>query len=311
VFNMKASMALPPDLPAHFLRYFVLIAETRSFKVSAQKAHRSQPAISLAIKQLENSLGQPLFEPAERTRLTPFGLACLPLVKDFLRHQSRTVDALQKLSNNEFGKVTLACVPTAATHLLPDVLSRFTENFPGVDIALLDDNSKEIERMIVAEEVDFGICSCVSVNDQLTFEPLMQDRYGLVCSAANPIAQRTRITWDEVAAMPLLGSVAHQQILQYPDAPGLAEPHIFISNMMSLLSMLDRGIGVAVLAALAIPPYYADRLSFVPLSEPTIKRVVGIRRLAKRSLSPPVSNMLTLLKQHVATTLPALAVPAA
>jgi DNA-binding transcriptional LysR family regulator len=292
-------MALPADLPAHFLRYFVLIAESGSFRASALAAHRSQPALSLAIKQLENLFGQHLFEPAERTRLTAFGAACLPLVKDFLRHQARAVRALQKLASHEAGSVTLACVPTAATHLLPDVLSRFIAAYPGVEIALLDDNSPRIERMILAEEVDFGICSALSVDAQLSFEPLMQDQYGLVCGPGHPLARRKRVTWAEIADLPLLGSVAHEQLKFYPEAPMLAEPRVFLSNMTSLLSLLDRGVGAAVLAALAIPPNYADRLRFVPLTQPAIKRDLGILRLSNRVLSAPASNMLELIRRQV------------
>jgi DNA-binding transcriptional LysR family regulator len=303
-------MALPPDLPTHFLRYFVLIAETGSYGAAAQKTHRSQPAISLAIKQLETVLGQALFEPADRTRLTPFGAACLPSAQEFLQCQSRTVETLRKLSGNDLGKITLACVPTAATHLLPAVLPRFVEQYPGVDITLLDDNSRNIERMVAAEEVDFGICSHVSTDNRFAFEHIIRDEYGVVCHAGHPLAKRKRMTWTEIANMPLLGSAAHHQLKEFPDAPALAEPRIFISNMMSLLSMLDRGLGVSVLAALAIPPYYADRLHFVALSEPQITRRLGILRLTRRSFSVPAMSLLTLIREHVAATMPDLAVTA-
>lgn len=190
------------------------------------------------------------------------------------------------------------------------MLPRFIEKYPGVDITLLDDNSRSIERMIVAEEVDFGICSCTSTDDRLTFEALMQDEYGLVCNTAHPVARRKSMTWQEIASLPLLGSAAHHQLMHYPQAPELAEPRVFISNMMSLLSMLDRGLGIALLAALAIPPYYADRLRFVPLTGPRIKRDLGILRLTKRSFSAPALSLLALIEEHVAATLPELAIPA-
>lgn len=303
-------MALPPDLPTHFLRYFVMVAETGSYGAAAQKTHRSQPAISLAIKQLESMLGQALFEPAERTRLTAFGAACLPLAQEFLQCQSRTVDTLRRLSGNEFGKITLACVPTAATHLLPGVLTRFVEQYPGVDIALLDDNSRNIERMVAEEEVDFGICSHVSTDSRFAFEHIIRDRYGVVCHAGHPLASRTEISWAEISNMPLLGSAAHHQLKDFPDAPALAEPRIFISNMMSLLAMLDRGLGITVLAELAVPPYYAERLQFVPLSGPPITRRLGVLRLAKRSFSAPAGSLLAMIRAHIAATMPDLAVPA-
>jgi len=289
-------MSLPPDLPLQFLRYFVLIAETGSFKTAAEKLHRSQPAVSLAVKQLEGLLGQPLFEPAERTRLTAFGQACLPVAKDFLRFQERTFDTLLRLVNNEFGSITLACVPTAATHLIPEVLPQFIGIYPGVDLRLLDDNSRSIERMVLAEEADFGICSHFVEDGRLTADLIMEDEYGLVVNATHPLARRRSLRWDEVMTLPLLGSAAHQQLAYYADAPSLPTPHVFISNMISLLSLLERGIGAAVLARLAIPPHYEGQLRFVPIVSPRIQRKLVLLKLAKRSLSVPARHLVDLIR---------------
>ncbi|GAA4337779.1 LysR family transcriptional regulator [Pigmentiphaga soli] len=293
-------MALPQDLPVSFLRYFVLIAETRSFSETALKAHRSQPAVSLAIKQLENLLGQSLFEPADRTQLTPFGQACLPLAKQFLEAQARTVQALQKLASPETGRARLACVPTAATHFMPGVLERFSRTHPNASVTQLDDTSINIERMVLAQDVDFGICGHVSDNAELAFEPLFQDSYGLVCSVDHPVARLGQATWDEAAQMPLIGSAASAQLaLEYPRLPALAEPHFHVSNMTSLLSTLDRGVGAAILALQAIPPCYAGRLAFVPLQAPVLTRTIGVLRLKKRSLPPPAAILLDTIRWYL------------
>lgn len=298
-------MSLPADLPLQFLRYFVLIAETGSFKTTAQKAHRSQPAVSLAIKQLESLLGQPLFEPAERTRLTAFGQACLPVAQDFLRYQAQTVDSLQRIVNNEFGSITLACVPTAATHLIPNILARFTDAYPQVDITLLDDNSRSIERMVLAEEADCGICSHFVEDARLSADLILHDEFGLVVNAAHPLARHRSLTWDEVIAQPLLGSAAHQQLeAYYPEAPSLPKPQVFISNMISLLSLLERGMGAAVLARLAIPPHSENQLCFVPITSPRIERKLVLLRLAKRSLSIPARHLIELIKSEARTMQP-------
>ncbi len=292
-------MSLPSDLPLQFLRYFVLIAETGSYRTTAEKAHRSQPAVSLAIKQLEGLLGQPLFEPAERTRLTAFGEACLPVARDFLRYQAQTFDRLLQLVNNEVGSVTLACVPTAATHLIPAVLPQLLSAYPGVDVTLLDDNSRGVERMVLAEEADFGICSHFVEDGRLTAQPLMQDEYGLVMPAAHPLARRRSLTWAEVAALPLLGSAAHHQLQYYSQAPTLPKPRVFISNMISLLSLLEEGVGVAVLARLAIPPHYREQLRFVPIASPRIERSLVLLSLAKRSLAAPARHLIDLIRAKI------------
>ncbi|EFF77256.1 LysR substrate-binding domain-containing protein, partial [Achromobacter piechaudii] len=69
----------------------------------------------------------------------------------------------------------------------------------------------------------------------------------------------------------------------------------FVSNMMSLLAMLERGVGVTVLARLGVPPD-SPGLAFVPLSRPRIERELGITKLAGRSLSPAAARMEEMLR---------------
>ncbi|WP_158219232.1 MULTISPECIES: LysR substrate-binding domain-containing protein [unclassified Achromobacter] len=198
--------------------------------------------------------------------------------------------------NNEFGSITLACVPTAATHLIPEVLPQFIDIYPGVDLRLLDDNSRSIERMVLAEEADFGICSHFVEDGRLTADLIMEDEYGLVVNATHPLARRRSLRWNEVMTLPLLGSAAHQQLAYYADAPSLPTPHVFISNMISLLSLLERGMGAAVLARLAIPPHYEGQLRFVPIVAPRIQRKLVLLKLAKRSLSVPARHLVDLIR---------------
>lgn len=288
-------------IPIHALRYFVLVAETRSYKLAAQKAHRTQPALSLALKQLEATLGQPVFEPQDRTRLTTFGAACLQPVKELLDHHAKTKETLHRIARHEYDAVTFACVPTASTHLLPFVLPKFSEKFPGVEISLLDDNSKNIETMVLSGRVDFGVCSVSSNDPQLHFEPLMQDRYGIICSRHHAVAKKKQLHWHELDHLPLIGSVAHELLNQVDGLPALPEPKVRVWNMMSLLAMIERGNGVTILAALALPPSHSDRLAFVPITGPAVQRELGILRLAKKSLALPSMEVIGLLKRHIKT----------
>jgi DNA-binding transcriptional LysR family regulator len=295
-------------IPIHALRYVVLVAETRSYKVAAEQARRSQPALSLAIRQLEDMLGQPLFEPQDRTKLTPFGQACLQPIRDQLLHHEKTVDTLCRLSRHEGETVTFACVPTASTHLVPAVLPLFLEKFPQTAVSLFDDNSSNIEAMVSSGRVDFGVCSIKSEDPQFIFEPLIQDRYGIICAKNNPLADREKLNWDELSQLPLIGSVALELIKKTPALSVLPEPKVRIWNMMSLLAMIEAGRGVTVLATLTIPPSYADRIAFVPITGPILPRQVGILSLARRSLSLPSMEMIALIKHHIQEVIPEFAV---
>ncbi|WP_241074315.1 LysR family transcriptional regulator [Achromobacter insuavis] len=290
--------ALPELSIAHY-RHFLLVAELRSFRAAAARAFRSQPALSLSIREMEQRLGQPLFERGNGNALTRFGQDCLPLARELVEHHDRVAGTLAGLASNEAGTLTMASVATVATHWLPELVAAYRERFPAVSLRLFDDNSEGVERMVLAGEVELGVCSPVLRDRRLAFEPLLRDAFGLVCHRGHPLAGRKSVTWREIAGLPLVGTVAHRQLADYPQAAFMMERQVFVSNMMSLLAMLERGVGVTVLARLGVPPD-SPGLVFVPLARPRIERELGITRLAGRSLSPAAARMEEMLRAKAA-----------
>ena len=108
-----------PELKITQLRYFVLVAQLKSFHGAAKQAYRTQPALSLAVRELEQKLGQALFEKGGKTELTPFGEHCLPLFQDLLAHHDRIASEVSLLARHEIGQVSIATVPSVASRLLP------------------------------------------------------------------------------------------------------------------------------------------------------------------------------------------------
>ena len=290
--------ALPELSIAHY-RHFLLVAELRSFRAAAARAFRSQPALSLSIREMEQRLGQPLFERGNGNALTRFGQDCLPLARELVEHHDRVAGTLAGLAGNEAGTLTMASVATVAMHWLPELVAAYRERYPAVALRLFDDNSEGVERMVLAGEVELGVCSPVLRDRRLAFEPLLRDAFGLVCPRGHPLAGRKSVTWREIAGLPLVGTVAHRQLADHPQAAFMMERQVFVSNMMSLLAMLERGVGVTVLARLGVPPD-SPGLVFVPLFRPRIERELGITRLAGRHLSPAAARMEEMLRAKAA-----------
>jgi DNA-binding transcriptional LysR family regulator len=288
-----------PDLSIAHYRHFLLVAELRSFRAAAARAFRSQPALSLSIREMEQRLGQPLFERGARVTLTRFGESCLPLARELVEHHERVSSSMGGMARSETGLLSLAAVATAALLWIPELVARYRVDHPGVAIRLYDDNSEGVERMVLSGEAELGICSPVLADKRLAFEPLWRDEFGLVCRTDHPLAGRAWVTWKEVAALPLIGTMAHRQLSGHRAADFMMDLPLFVSNMMSLVAMLERGVGVTVLAELGKPPE-ARNLAFIPLRRPRISRSLGITRLAGRTLSPAASLMETLLREQAA-----------
>jgi len=286
------------DLSIAQLRNFLHVVDMGSFRGAAERAHRSQPALSLSIKELETRFGQPLFERSTPTHLTPLAIACVPIVRDLVEHYDRVCESLGRLANGQTGSLSVASVMTATTHWLSELVPEFVKKFPDVSIRLVDDNSANIEKLVLANSIDFGICSRVTDDDRLAFESLSHDVFGLVCRHDHPLAKRATIDWKALEGLPLVGTTTHLSLRGHAQAAPLQRPAMYVENMTALLSLLDRGQCLTVLPALAVPPY-ATGLAFVPLRNPTIKREIGILSMRGRAFAPPAATMRAMLQSRL------------
>jgi DNA-binding transcriptional LysR family regulator len=294
---MSARNQPRPELSMRQLRHFLLVAEHGSFQSAAGKAHRSQPAITKSVQAVEQFVGQALFEPGHRTTLTSFGQACLPLVRELLLHYERTASAIQALATGSAGSLSIAAIASLATHWLPPLVHRFMSEHPRVAIRLCDDNSEHIQRMVLAGEVDFGLCSAIGEDARLESTPLLENRFGFVCRRDHPLASRRSLEWSAIDDQPLIWTTAHRQITHGPAVQVLLRARLHTDNMISLLSALQGGLGVTVLGELAIPPE-ASSLAFIPLVAPRVQRTVSLMRLRDRTPSPAASIMMRMLVEH-------------
>ncbi|MDX1319946.1 MAG: LysR family transcriptional regulator, partial [Oceanospirillum sp.] len=114
-----------PELKIAQLRHFVWVAELKGFHAAAEKAHRTQPAISLSIRDLETKLGESLFEKRNaktaKTELTPFGQYFLPKAKELITHHDRVAEDMTLLAEHRTGHLRIASIPSIATRILPEL----------------------------------------------------------------------------------------------------------------------------------------------------------------------------------------------
>lgn len=284
-----------PDLKLHPLRCVLTIADHGGFHAAARQLHRSQPAISMAVRELEERLGQPLFEKGGgKAALTPFGQWCLPRFRELVAHHDRVSRDALAMASQEVGRVDIATVPSVASRLMPDILARFVIDYPGIEINLQDGHSELVSQRVLSGEVELGITSLWQPDEGLDFMPLLHDEIGVVCRDDHPLARRDHLHWRELAGFALIRN-GTSRLLEGSAAGELLEKStLYISNMISLTAMLEAGIGITTLPRLAFQEAHAQ-LRFVPLSEPRLERRIGLIHRAGISLSPAAEAM----RRHV------------
>ncbi|MEO9700948.1 LysR family transcriptional regulator, partial [Marinobacter alexandrii] len=186
------------ELKIQPLRYVLAVREEGSFHGAALKLHRSQPALSMAIRDLEERLGQPLFEKTHKGQLTPFGEYCLPRFRELIKQHDRLANELQHMAKGHQGRVTLATVPSVASRLMPEFLAAFVAEHPDININLHDENAEFVCRLVASGEVDLGISSMWVQNESLTFTSLFEDNVGVVMRRDHPLANRDSLDWQQL-----------------------------------------------------------------------------------------------------------------
>lgn len=269
------------------LKYFVMVVEEGGFRAASNRANRSQAALSTSIKELEKSLGQPLFESGNKSKITPFGEICLPKVIQFLNVYNALDNDLRAAAAGQQGRVRIASVPSVAAKLIPSVLGAFCEQYPEVEVSLIDDNAAGVATRLLSGEVDLALGNYTHIDDSaIEFTPLISDPIGVVCLNDNPIAkQPAGIEWKTLLTQPFIRN-GTCTLLDPTPARVLSEKALYsVENITSLFSVLELGIGITTLPKLAFPTN-ETRLVWIPLIDPPLERQIGIFRLTERTTSP-------------------------
>lgn len=278
---------LAKDVSLTYLRYFVAVVEGGGFHAAAEKLGRSQPAISQAIRSLEEQLGGPLFERGTRGHLTALGRSFYPMAAELLESSGRVMRTAQKMASGQAGRVTVAAVPSVASRLLPDAVGEFMEAHAGTQITLYDEPAGNVQRRVREGNIDLGIASLENRDTELAFQPLFHDPLVLVCARDHPLAGASEpVAWESVLHYPLIDN-GMTRLIAEPDKRAafdqatFAVPHIF-----SLLSMVEVGLGLTTLPRLAVPDHRRHlTVKTLDLEQPTSRRV-GLITAHRRPMTP-------------------------
>jgi DNA-binding transcriptional LysR family regulator len=281
------------------LRVFVEVADLGNIRDAALKLGRTPSAVSMALKQLEAEVGGPLFESDRKTKLSPLGRYVMSVAKPEVMGFDRAISAIRAFARTEAGRLELACVPSIASSLLPTVVRRFAEAYPGVEIDLRDADSETVAREVVAESVELGIASEPMRPLPLGYRPLFRDPFVLVCRDGHPLAGAGPLDWDRLEGQPLIVNGSSRRIDRPEHRAMATDARLLVRNVLSLLAMVRDGVGVTLLPRMAVPDGFAG-VACVPLADPGCRREVGLLTRSGQSTSPAAATFVALLQAVLA-----------
>lgn len=282
------------------LRGFCYTAQAGSVSKAAERLFLSQPSVTLQIQALEREFKTTLFERrGPRIALTPEGRTlyelALPLVEEF--------DALQATFAErrglvERGQLHVAAGESTILYILPRFVKQFVEDYPNIELKLHNVTGRDGLAMVRAGDVEFSVGSMLEVPDDIEFEPLFRFDPYLITPLGHPLADKRRVTIEEVARYPLILPPRHVATWRVIDL--VFQQHnlnyrvqLEAGGWEVIKKYVELGLGVSVLTDVCLTGH--EQLAFVPLRKYFPQRTYGVVVRRGKFLSPQAKRFIELM----------------
>jgi LysR family hydrogen peroxide-inducible transcriptional activator len=297
------------------LRYFQALARHGHFGRAAEACAISQPALSMQIKELEESLGTELFERgARQVRLTSFGEEVALRIRDILCSVDELGDLARASQDRLLGRLRIGVIPTVAPYLLPTIIGGLTRAYPGLDIHVRETLTQKLIQELEEGRLDTAIVALPVSEPSLTEIALFAESFILVRPGEDdgkPVPDR-----EALCEMRLLlleeGHCFRDQALSFCNMntqPALSRNLLDGSSLSTLVQMVGAGIGITLIPEMAVPvETRSASVSVARFNSPQPSRTIG---MIWRKTSPLSKQLLqisdvvrrsaeALREQHVA-----------
>ncbi|MBC3410505.1 transcriptional regulator CynR [Pseudomonas sp. SWRI51] len=268
---------------ARHIQYFLAVAEHLSFTKAATALHVSQPALSQQVRQLEESLGAPLFDRSGRTtRLTDAGHVYLLYARRADQELREAKRAIHDVSDLSRGSLRVAVTPTFTTYLVGPLIEAFHARHPGITVNLKELAQERIEELLLAGELDAGIAFDEINTADLEAVPLLNETLALVVNCRHRLAKQQFITSQGLNAesLVLLSTefATREQINRYCRKHEIHPKVQMEANALGAVIEIVRRTNLATLVPAKIALAHDDLVAITLKPERLQRRAVLIRR---------------------------------
>lgn len=256
------------------LRYFQAVAEELHFGRAAARLAIAQPALSRQIQALEQELGTPLLRRTQRrVELLPAGALLLERSRAIQQELARTLADVRRTGTGELGKLSLGFIHSSTYGLLPSVIRRFRQLYPGIELELHELPITSQHAALLRGTIDLGLLRIQPAPPELEVVAVLPDPFVLALPAKHPLAGRTRVRLKDVAGEPFVmfskqdAPLLHERVQAMCEHAGF-QPNVVqrATQLHTMVGLVGGGLGVAVVPASA-RNLHPRQVRFVQLSD--------------------------------------------
>ena len=286
------------------LEIFSAVCTQGSFTRAAEKLNMAQPAVSLAIRELETFYAVRLFERMNRrVYLTEAGRTLRQYADTVLSQFRESVEVLRESGAGGF--CSFGVHVTLGETRLAGILTRLAAELPEMQVRACVQNSRETERMILQNELDFAVVDNVTVSPHYLVEPLREEALAAVC-APEYLPGRDTLTLAELAEERLLlrerGSGTRNSVDGVFQAAGIpVRPVLESVSTAALLACARAGIGITLLPrSLVEADLAAGRLRELAVADGAFRRTYFLVRHRSKYLTGGMRQVLQVVREEIA-----------
>ncbi len=289
--------------PKH-LAQLSAIVEAGSFQIAADRLGLTQPALSRNMKTLEERLGATLFNRDGRKSVpNALGLRLSRNGQAIRLAEEQASVLAEQSAQGAVGELRIGAPPIVAGRFLSSAMARFIRQNPNCVVEMRTGLVHELRTMLERGQVDLvlGPQNLADLSESLNFEPLIEDRVGIMCRAGHPLALRKQVMPSDLEAQVWLahsrGSLLRQQTEAAMMASGVASMHIVCEtdSIRSVLEIVADTDLITTLPRATTASYLEDRLVFLDFDHPQFRRPLGAIRRQGSSANPIEDRFLKTL----------------
>jgi DNA-binding transcriptional LysR family regulator len=292
-----------PPVNLKLLHIFIAVAENKSFRQASEQLNRSQSAVSMQIRQLEEQVGVALFHrTTRRVELSSEGEQLLTHARRAIEEWDNGLREIRDIVDIQRGTLSIGCVPTVAATILPRALNVFQKAYPGININLRELAAHDLLDSVRRREIDFGIGPIVNASTELHFDPIFDDPIYALAARRFALPKRQTVDLAELCAFPILLNAKSTALRTELDR-ALAIHSLTMTikfevvHTHTLIALAIAEMGVGILPKIALPPLRKSTMQALPISTPTLVRSIGILALRAQSFSPAARELIKTVRK--------------
>ncbi len=284
------------------LETFLAVVEAGSFSRAAERLNRTQPAVSLSIKRLEEEVGEPLFDRTSKGgTMTEAGKSLCFYAKRMMNLREEALSSIKELQGLFRGRLSIGANESISQFLLPPLLLEYRKQHPNIKIEVYRNFSEKIPNEVLERSLDFGFLSYEPSDPRLVSRVVARDEQVLVVAPGHELTTRKDIRLADLGQYTFLAHNARtpsRNAVIQAFAKGSVALNISmeLDSLYTIIDFVAKDLGMAILPRLAIADSVkAGRLVVVPVEDLKIERTLRIIHRREQTLSSAAKAFLEIV----------------